>query len=99
MLHNTEAAIEMNARYLPLLLLAVNLLYAAEPVHILVCGSAQVLEGAIEQSAGKQVFAVKWFWRPELSRGLPVTLKSNFAGTDECKPAATIRSPGSRAAE
>src|ERR1700760_4062754 len=81
----------MNARSLPLLLLATNFLYvgaAAEPRHILVCGSAQVLEGVIEQNGGKPVFTVKWTWPPESSRGFPITLKSNFAGTDECKPAA-----------
>ncbi len=67
-------------------LLAASVSWAA-PTPILVCGSAQVLKGNINRHHGKASFETKWVWRPENSAGLPVTLKSNFVGTDECKPA------------
>jgi hypothetical protein len=54
--------------------------------HIIVCGSAQVLEGVLTESNGKASFRPEWTWRPEESEGLPLALRSNFAGTDECKP-------------
>ena len=59
---------------------------AARTSHLLICGSAQVLEGAIERHHGGDVFKTQWVWRPERSAGLPLRLMSDFAGTDECKP-------------
>ena len=58
----------------------------AEPAHILICGSAQVLESALAGEAGHPTLRTVWTWRPEHSAGLPLELMSNFAGTDECKP-------------
>jgi hypothetical protein len=57
-----------------------------EPAYILICGSAQVLEGVLSGDAGHQTLRTLWAWRPEHSAGLPLELMSNFAGTDECKP-------------
>jgi hypothetical protein len=54
--------------------------------HLLVCGSAQVLDGTIKTHRGKRTFVTDWAWRPEHSSGLPLRIMSNFAGTDECKP-------------
>jgi hypothetical protein len=54
--------------------------------HVLVCGSAQVLEGVIEGGPKEKSLRTVWRWRPEESRGLPLILMSRFAGTDECKP-------------
>ncbi|HJY06890.1 MAG TPA: DUF6528 family protein [Bryobacteraceae bacterium] len=59
---------------------------AAQPMPLLICGSAQVLEGVIKTDRGKPSFVREWAWRPEHSSGLPLRLMSNFAGTDECKP-------------
>ena len=71
--------------FFPLLLLTAPVSSAA-PTPVLVCGSAQVLKGNIHRHHGKTSFEINWVWRPENSAGLPVTLKSNFVGTDECKP-------------
>jgi len=57
-----------------------------EAKHVIVCGSAQVFEGPLTQRDGKASFQPEWTWRPEDSDGLPLQLRSNFAGTDECKP-------------
>jgi hypothetical protein len=58
----------------------------AEAKHAIVCGSAQVFEGTLTERNGKAFFQPEWTWRPEDSDGLPLALRSNFAGTDECKP-------------
>jgi hypothetical protein len=58
----------------------------ARAKHVIVCGSAQVLEGVLAEHDGKASFQPEWTWRPEDSAGLPLALRSNFAGTDECKP-------------
>ena len=54
--------------------------------RLIVCGSAQVIEGSVARQNGKPSLKIDWIWRPEKSLGLPVALMSNFAGTDECKP-------------
>ena len=58
----------------------------AQAKRAIVCGSAQVLEGTLTERDGKASFQPQWTWRPEDSAGLPLALRSNFAGTDECKP-------------
>ena len=45
-----------------------------------------MLEGVLTERDGKASFQPEWTWRPEDSDGLPLALRSNFAGTDECKP-------------
>jgi hypothetical protein len=72
-----------NSRLIFALLLACA---TAQAKHVIVCGSAQVLEGTLAEHDGKASFQPEWTWRPEESAGLPLALRSNFAGTDECKP-------------
>jgi hypothetical protein len=67
-----------------ILVVAVSADAAAQ--RLLVCGSAQVLDGTIEADHDKQTFVTNWAWRPENSHGLPLRMRANFAGTDECKP-------------
>ncbi|HEX4164330.1 MAG TPA: DUF6528 family protein [Bryobacteraceae bacterium] len=79
-MHNTTKA----APFFALLLLTCHASPGAS--DILVCGSAQVLKGSVNRHQGNASFDVNWVWRPENSGGLPISLKSNFVGTDECKP-------------
>jgi hypothetical protein len=51
--------------------------------QVIVCGSAQVLEGTLTERDGKASFEPEWTWRPEIRVGLALALRSNFAGTDE----------------
>lgn len=74
-------------KLLPILWLSAVSAYAgAQSTPLLICGSAQVLEGVVKTDHGKVSFVTNWTWRPEHSSGLPIRMMSSFAGTDECKP-------------